>query len=502
MFLFSGSLSTRRKKRVDTQERSAWEALLEKVGQGLMVRTDSRSVQPGEVFVAVPGAAVDGARFIPDALARGAGYVVTAEPAEALPEEHRAKHVPHSRPALALGDLAAAFFHTKNLKLRLVGVTGTNGKTTTAYLLEHLLTAGGLKTGLMGTVAYRWPGFSLDARLTTPDCWTLHELLANMERSEVDAAVMEVSSHALDQHRVAGLRFDAAVFTNLSQDHLDYHHDMETYFRAKARLFTECPAPDKLAVINYDDPAGRRLLDMLPGAVGYGLTPAPDGVAALRGEILRHSVAGMTLRMTWGGRSWDLDTHLVGAHNAQNLLAAQAAALGLGLPQRELRKLADFTGVPGRLERVVNPFGLDIFVDYAHTPDALDKVQTALRELNPARLITVFGCGGNRDRAKRPLMAASVAKHADVAILTSDNPRHEPPLKIIEDAAPGLAGCPETHIEPDRAAALALAARLMQPGDVLLIAGKGHETYQQIGDERRHFNDVEVMSQALEENRR
>lgn len=479
-----------------------WEALTQKVGRGLMVCTDSRQVQPGDVFVAIPGTRVDGAQFIPQALERGAAYVVTSEPAEALPAEHRAKHVPHPVPAQALGALAAAYFHTAELKLRLVGVTGTNGKTTTAYLLEHLLTAKGLKTGLMGTVTCRWPGFSLESKQTTPDCWTLHELLSSMDRSGVDAAVMEVSSHALDQYRVAGLRFDAAAFTNLSQDHLDYHHDMEAYFQAKARLFTSCPASDKFVVLNYDDPAGRRLLTMLPGALGYGLTTPPENVTALHGKILRHSVTGMTLRMTWGNRCWELDAHLVGGHNAQNLLAAQGVALGLGLSPHDMRPLSDFTGVPGRLERVTNPYGLDIFVDYAHTPDALDKVLSALRELDFKRLLVVFGCGGDRDHAKRPLMAKAVAKYADVAILTSDNPRHESPVKIIEDARPGLEGCPETHIEPDRAAALFLAAQIMEPGDVLLVAGKGHETYQQIGDNRLHFNDVEAMTEALKEARR
>ncbi|WP_022661323.1 UDP-N-acetylmuramoyl-L-alanyl-D-glutamate--2,6-diaminopimelate ligase [Paucidesulfovibrio longus] len=483
---------------MSTPQEAAWSELLEAVARGLRVRTDSRKVLPGEVFVALPGSKVDGTDFIRAALERGAKYIVTQRDGQWTRGLDAALLV---RPdaAEALGELARAHFHADGQHLKLVAITGTNGKTTTAFIIEHLLAAVGLKAGLMGTVAYRWPGFSLDATLTTPDCWTLHELISNMARSDVDAVVMEASSHAIEQRRVAGLHFDVAVLTNVTQDHLDYHGDMESYFNAKAELFRARPKTDKTWVLNHDDPYGRRLLAEAPQALSYGLSEAPEGCNALRGEILTSSSAGLTLRMHHQGSTWEMSSPLIGRHNAQNLLAAQAVGLCLGLSQRDLRKLEDFAGVPGRLERVPNEHGLDIFVDYAHTPDALVNVLGALRELTRGRLLTLFGCGGNRDKTKRPLMAEAVAKYADVGVLTSDNPRHEDPLDIITDARPGLADCRLSIEEPDRYAAIVRAVGLMEPGDVLLVAGKGHENYQQIGDEKLPFSDVEAVGRALRE---
>ncbi|MDD4952775.1 MAG: UDP-N-acetylmuramoyl-L-alanyl-D-glutamate--2,6-diaminopimelate ligase, partial [Desulfovibrionaceae bacterium] len=408
----------------------------------------------------------------------------------------------------ALGRLAKAFFNTEESSLKLVGVTGTNGKTTVSYLVEHLLAASGLKVGVLGTVSYRWPGFSLNAKLTTPGCWMLHELLFNMEQSDVDAVVMEVSSHALDQNRVAGLAFDAAVLTNLTQDHLDYHKDMESYFRAKERLFRHCPKPDKTWIVNFNDPFGRRLLSNGRDQVlGFGLGEAGLGeVPVMQGEIVSSSARGLVLKTAYKGKTWEVESGLIGAHNASNILAAQAVAFSLGLNCRNTKRISEFKGVPGRLERVENPHGLDIFVDYAHTPDALANVQRSLRDITAKRLIVVFGCGGDRDRTKRPLMGQAVADYADVAVLTSDNPRHEDPLKIMAQARPGLTSSPRSGSmriveEPDRYAALVLAVGLMEPGDVLLVAGKGHETYQQIGDEFLPFSDVSALNRALEETR-
>lgn len=483
---------------MSTPEMAAWSELLAAVAKGLRVRTDSRKVLPGEVFAALSGSKVNGTDFIPAALERGAQYIVTQQNGS-WTDGHDAELLVRPDVAEALGELARAHFHADEQRLKLVGITGTNGKTTTAFIIEHLLSSVGLKTGLMGTVAYRWPGFSLDATLTTPDCWTLHELICNMARSDVDAVVMEASSHAIEQKRIAGLQFDVAVLTNVTQDHLDYHGDMESYFNAKAALFRERPKSDKAWVLNYDDPYGRRLIPEAPLAVPYGLGEAPEGCDALRGEILSSTSAGLSLRMHYQGASWELTSHLIGHHNAQNLLAAQAVGLCLGLNQRDLRKLEDFAGVPGRLERVPNAHGLDIFVDYAHTPDALINVLTAMRNLTRGRLLTIFGCGGDRDRTKRPLMAQAVARFADVGILTSDNPRHEDPLAIIADARPGLAGCTESMEEPDRYAAIVNAVQRMQPGDVLLVAGKGHENYQQIGDEKLPFSDVEAVGRAIRE---
>jgi len=498
MFLFSGSHKERRKTTMPTNDQTAWNEVLAAVAGGLRVRTDSRRVQPGEVFVALPGSNVDGARFIPAALEQGAKYIVTQQQGP-WTEGTDARLLVRPDAAEALGQLARAHFHADEQHLKLVGITGTNGKTTTAFIIEHLLAAVGLKAGLLGTVAYRWPGFSLDATLTTPDCWTLHELICNMARSDVDAVVMEASSHAIQQKRIAGLEFDVAVLTNVTQDHLDYHGDMEHYFNAKAELFRSQPRKDKVWVLDYDDPYGRRLLPEAPLALPYGLGQAPEGVDALRGEILSSTASGLSLRMHYQGSQWELHSDLIGRHNALNLLAAQAVGLCLGLCQRDLRKLEDFAGVPGRLERVPNAHGLDVFVDYAHTPDALVNVLSALREITTGRLLALFGCGGNRDRTKRPLMARAVSRLADVGILTSDNPRHEDPLEIIADARPGLADCPHTVEEPDRYAAIREAIRLMKPGDVLLVAGKGHETYQQVGDEKLPFSDVKAVARAIEE---
>ncbi|MGE4291284.1 MAG: UDP-N-acetylmuramoyl-L-alanyl-D-glutamate--2,6-diaminopimelate ligase [Desulfovibrio sp.] len=483
---------------MSTPEETAWAELLAAVTGGLRVRTDSRKVLDGEVFVALPGSKVAGMDFIPAALQRGAKYIV-AERDGGWTRDSDATLLVRPDAAEALGELARAHFHADDQHLKLVGITGTNGKTTTAFIIEHLLASAGLKAGLMGTVAYRWPGFSLDATLTTPDCWTLHELIHNMADSDVDAVVMEASSHSIEQKRIAGLRFDVAVLTNVTQDHLDYHGDMENYFNAKAELFRTRPNQDKTWVLNYDDPYGRRLLAEAPLALAYGLGEAPPDRDVLRGEILSSSSAGLSLRMHRQGATWELDSPLIGRHNAQNLLAAQAVGLCLGLGQRDLRRLESFAGVPGRLERVPNEHGLDVFVDYAHTPDALINVLTALHGLTRGRLLTLFGCGGNRDKTKRPLMAQAVARMADVGILTSDNPRHEDPLAIMADAKPGLAGCPQAIEEPDRYAAIVRAVGLMEPGDVLLVAGKGHENYQQIGDEKFPFSDVEAVGRAIQE---
>lgn len=497
MFLFSGSHKRSQEKMMHSDPTRSWSELLDLVRRGLMVRTDSRLVREGEVFVAVSGAKVDGADFIPAAIERGAKYIVTSQ-AERVSTDRDVRVILRPDVPSSLGELADAYFKTSQQHLKVVGITGTNGKTTTAFIIEHLLASAGLKVGVLGTVFYRWPGFSLDATLTTPDCWTLHELMANMEKSDVDAVIMEVSSHSIDQQRIAGLNFATAVLTNVTQDHLDYHGDMETYFRAKAKLFRELPSPTKTCIVNYDDPYGARLVKELPNVLGYGLNypkPVPN---CLVGRIKDSSSKGFTLDVRGPERHWSITTGLIGEHNAQNLLAAQGVALSLGLNPKEFQHLKTFPGVPGRLERVRNDRSLDIFVDYAHTPDALVNVQRTLRGLTTGRLITVFGCGGDRDRAKRPLMARAVARFSDVAVLTSDNPRHENPLDIMSDARPGLEGCPKIIEEQDRGTAIQMAVGLMRQNDVLLIAGKGHESYQQIGDMKIDFNDLAVTAAAVE----
>lgn len=477
--------------------------LVKLVRDGLMVRTDSRQVQDGECFVAMPGTAVRGIDYIPMALQKGAKYIVAPTDSRDLvapvaEEDAVVCYVDNT--AKALGDLARAFFKTDELDMKLVAITGTNGKTTTSYIIEHLLAAAGRKVGVLGTVTYRWPGFSIDAKLTTPDCWMVHELLANMAKADVDAVVMEVSSHALDQYRVWGLDFDVAVISNLTQDHLDYHGDMETYFQAKAKLFTEYPHLDKCCVINFDDPYCRRLLSECEVAIGYGFgDPGSSDKSTLRGRIVSCDRNGLKLECGFKGKTWEVESGLIGQHNAMNLLAAQAVGLCIGLNCKDMRKLSEFKGVPGRLERVENDHGLHVFVDYAHTPDALVNVQKALKSLDFERLITVFGCGGDRDRTKRPVMGRAVAEYADIAVLTSDNPRSEEPMDIMDDARPGLRNAPAVMENPDRQEAITMAVREMTRNDALLVAGKGHEDYQVLRDVTLHFSDVEAVQKAIEE---
>lgn len=498
MFLFSSSPKSA-KEHTGLMD---FAQLAKLVRKGLTVHTDSRLVKEGDCFVAMPGTKVRGIDYIPMALDNGAAYIVAHEADRELvaPVAEKTAAVCYvENTARALGELAAERFATHSLEMKTVAITGTNGKTTTSYIVEHLMASAGLIPGVLGTVSYRWPGFSVDARLTTPDCLMTHELLANMREADVDAVVMEVSSHALEQYRVAGIDFDVAVFTNLTQDHLDYHGSMESYFEAKAKLFTEYPAEGKCCVVNHDDHYGRRLLGMCENAIGFGLGEPVQDVPSLCGRIKESTVKGLVLECSWKGKTWEIRSPLVGEHNALNLLAAQAVGLCLGLSCRDFRKLDDFKGVPGRLERVENELGLDIFIDYAHTPDALVNVQGTLKTLDFSRLITVFGCGGDRDRTKRPLMAEAVARFADVAVLTSDNPRSEDPNAIMDDAEPGLEGCKHIIREADRTEAIRKAIAEMWPGDVLLIAGKGHESYQEINGERIDYHDSKAVMAAIAE---
>ena len=485
-----------------------FEALLHKVrSQHCDVAMDSRQVKSGDVFVAVPGVQADGTQYIPAAVAAGASMVVCRA---ACPESDAAAGagvtvVLHPDPREALWRLAEARYDTMSSGMRIIGVTGTNGKTTCAYLLEHLLSALGHKVGVLGTVNYRWPGHVEEAPLTTPDALRVHAMLAAMRADGVDVAVMEVSSHALEQHRVGGVPFAGAVFTNLTQDHLDFHTGMVSYFAAKAKLFTELPLADKVCAVNTDDTWGQALLERCPRVLSYGLKARP-GVRHLHGILRSMSTAGLHLEMELDGKRWELRSPLVGAFNASNLLAVQAAALELGVQPEGFRHLEDFYGVCGRLERVRNDKDMDIFVDYAHTPDALVNVLQALRGAGFERIITVFGCGGNRDRTKRPRMGQAVAQWSDVAVLTSDNPRNEDPQGIIADVLPGLqeegtndkGRAVEIHVEADRRAATRLALELARPGDAVLIAGKGHEDYQLIAGVKHFYSDQHTVRELLQ----
>ena len=479
-------------------------ALLETCRRGgVEVRSDSRAVARGDIFVAVPGVNEDGARFIPAAVEAGAAVVVCRPGG---PEQAAARNsvqaggcrvVHHDDPREVLWRLAEARWHTDDLHIKVLAVTGTNGKTTSTYLLERLFTDAGHKVGVLGTVSYRWPGHSEVAPLTTPDPLKVHSMLARMDAVGVDVAVMEVSSHAIDQQRVCGVPFAGAAFTNLTQDHLDFHKDMESYFKTKAKLFLELPKAEKAMAVNADDPWGRRLLELCPRALSFGLQQGPPRRRHLWGELLSAGTGGCHLRMHLEGRTWELRSPLVGAFNASNLLTVQALALETGLDPEQFTALESFTGVCGRLERVDNPQGLSVFVDYAHTPDALVNVLKALRGAGFKRIITVFGCGGNRDRSKRPLMGEAVARYADVAVLTSDNPRFEEPEAILQDVLPGLREAREVLVEVDRRAATAKALDMLDKDGALLIAGKGHEDYQIIQGVKHHYSDQEVVRELL-----
>ena len=474
------------------------EQLEQQVATGLLtLHIDSRKVKQGDVFIAIPGATVDGGKFIKNAIENGAAYIVCRD--ENIPADAAdAVFVVVDNPKETLGRLASARFGTANLNLKLVGVTGTNGKTTVTSILEYLFAEAGRKTGVIGTVAYRWPGTEIVANMTTPDCLKLHSLLSRMEAAGVENAFMEVSSHALDQNRAAGIRFAGGVLTNVTQDHLDYHGDMESYFEAKKKLFTTVPDEGKLGVVNIDDEYGKRLLPELSNGIGFTLNGVDvEGCRIMRGEVLESSVDGLKLRMSFEGNEWTIESPMVGMHNASNLLAAQAVGIGMGLTIDDMHALSGYAGVCGRLERIPTDKGIYAFVDYAHTPDALVNVLSALRKTGFERIITVFGCGGDRDRTKRPLMGAAVAQGTDVAVLTSDNPRTENPDAILEDVKPGLAECKEVLVEVDRKKALELAVSIAKPGDCILVAGKGHEDYQVIGTKKISFSDQAILKELL-----
>jgi UDP-N-acetylmuramoyl-L-alanyl-D-glutamate--2,6-diaminopimelate ligase len=472
----------------------------------------SREVVPGGLFVALKGQRTDGHLYLEASLDQGAAIIVTEQEAP-VPAGVTLVKVPHAR--LALAHLSAQFYDHPSRELTLVGITGTNGKTSTTYLLEAILSAAGHRVGVVGTVNYRVGGETWPAPVTTPESLDLQKLLMEMRRRGASHVFLEVSSHALDLRRVDRAAFAAGVFTNLSQDHLDYHRDLDDYFAAKARLFTEIlpngGASQTLAVLNLDDPRGQALRGTVKVPVlTYGCHPESQ----VRPRSHRFRRDGLSVRLTTPFGDLEIDSRLVGPFNLSNILAAAATALGLGLdPQAVAQGIASLRGVPGRLERFGPPAGPSIFVDYAHTPAAVTQALAALETLNFKRLLTVFGCGGDRDRSKRPLMGQAAGAGSQLVIVTSDNPRSEDPLAIIRQIEPGLkvAGlAPVTEtaarggargylVLPDRREAIRLAVRLAQPGDAVLVAGKGHENYQIWGSERRHFDDREEVAAALGE---
>jgi UDP-N-acetylmuramoyl-L-alanyl-D-glutamate--2,6-diaminopimelate ligase len=463
--------------------------------------SDSRRVQPGELFAVIAGASADGAAFVPQAVAAGAAALLCDRPLEtALPvllvDDVRRR----------LGPIAQRAFGEPTRTLKTAAVTGTNGKTTVSYLLEAVLTGAGARPALLGTVELRGPASARGAELTTPEA----DVIARFAREQLDAGathlVMEASSHALDQRRLAGIELEVAGFTNLTQDHLDYHGSMEAYGAAKERLFTEY-AP-RTSVVMVDQPFGRQLSRRAAGTL-LRASLQPQAEAELRALYYESTRAGIRARVDSPQGEIELVSPLFGAHNLENLLITLGMALGLGIaPAVIAAALGDARGAPGRMERVSTPHDLMVLVDYAHTPDALQRALAAVRPLTAGRLFVVCGCGGDRDRTKRAPMGEAAVRGADVAVLTSDNPRTEDPLRILtamEEGArragsalaePGAAGQGYVVIA-DRAQAIRAAIAAARPGDSVLLAGKGHETYQVIGREKRGFDDRVEAAQAL-----
>ena len=458
------------------------------------IEYDSRRVTEHSLFFAFPGSKTDGRQFAADALARGAIAVVSESPA---PPELAGRwiQVAHGRQTLSLA--ARNFFGRPDERLSLTGITGTNGKTTTAYLIDSILRAAGKTTAMIGTIEYHLAGRVLKAVNTTPESLDLMRLFSDLENAGGTHVTMEVSSHALALGRVYGLNFHTTVFSNLTRDHLDFHGDMENYFAAKQLLFTGAGgAPPSFAVLNRDDEWARRIKVNPPTELlWYGLGPE----AALRPRHIASGFSGLRFDLAYGKQRFPVESPLIGKINVYNVLAACATGLTYGLtPDVIARGIANLKAVPGRFERVDEGQPFVVVVDYAHTDDALRNVIAVARGLGPKRVITLFGCGGDRDRAKRPLMGQAVAEASDFVVLTSDNPRSEDPLTIMNDALVGIRRVDVPHVvEPDRAAAISRALHEAREGDLVILAGKGHETYQVLKDKTIAFDDRVVAREVL-----
>jgi UDP-N-acetylmuramoyl-L-alanyl-D-glutamate--2,6-diaminopimelate ligase len=481
---------------------------------------DSRAVKRGDIFFALPGTREDGHDFARQAVQQEAAAIVL-ERKIALPAGSTMIRVRNVRRTMGLW--AAKFFSYPSRQLVLVGVTGTNGKTTVTYLLESVFSSAGMIPGVIGTINYRYRDQTLPAHHTTPESIDLQDLLAKMTRLGVQSVAIEVSSHALELERVTGMEFDVALFTNLSRDHLDFHGDMEHYFLAKSRLFTDyLPASSKkkkVAVVHAGDSKGRELLDKALKAglqtLSYGRSDQWD----VHPLDVEESVDGLRGKIRLKNKEVGFSSHLIGAANLENILGVAGVGLALGLsPDVIVEGIGRLRSVPGRLEKIKNKLGISVFVDYAHTPDALERVLRSLRPLARGRLVALFGCGGDRDRGKRPLMGEIGARLSDWVVLTSDNPRSEEPMGIIEAIEGGLSKTGRQKfptsslnskienlksdrgyfVEPDRRSAIRLAFRLARAGDLILIAGKGHEDYQIVGSQRLHFDDREVAREELQ----
>jgi UDP-N-acetylmuramoyl-L-alanyl-D-glutamate--2,6-diaminopimelate ligase len=453
------------------------------------ITKDSRDVERGYLFFATSSSKA----FIHEALQKGASVIVSdAE----TPEAPCAIIVSDLR--VTLGKMVAKFYDFPSKKLHITGVTGTNGKTTTTYLIESMLRAWKKKPGVIGTISYRFDGKELKRPNTTPESTEIQKLLFDMTRAGVEYVAMEVSSHALDQRRVEGIDFDIAIFTNVTHDHLDYHGTPERYREAKKLLFhhylRESPKPSRYSILNLDDPmVGMFAVNGQATTLTYGIEHQGDAFPVWCEE----TAAGLRLGLSVLGREVEISSPMVGTFNVSNILAAVLFGYAVGMPLGAIRQgVQDLAGVPGRLERVINARGFHIFIDYAHTPDALEKTLKTVNNFRTNRVLLVFGCGGDRDKAKRPIMGSIASQNADFTIVTSDNPRTEEPKTIIEEVLPGLEGGSFRVVE-DRREAIAEILRMARPEDIIVVAGKGHEDYQIIGDTKYHFSDREVIEECL-----
>ncbi|MEL6157904.1 MAG: UDP-N-acetylmuramoyl-L-alanyl-D-glutamate--2,6-diaminopimelate ligase [Cyanobacteria bacterium J06623_5] len=467
--------------------------------------TNSQTIEPGMVFIGIPGTRVDGGEFWQSALEKGAiAALITPSALAAKPNSNSALVITADRTSRLCAEIAATFYEKPALAMNMIGVTGTNGKTTTTHLIEYFLNQASQKTAILGTLYTRWPGHEKTAVHTTPFSIDLQKSLASARAANCQNAVMETSSHALVQERVWGIPFEVAVFTNLTQDHLDYHKDLDDYFEAKALLF----GPEYLkgrAVINLKDTYGQKLIARVDAEQTWTYS-IEETSADLYTDHLSYGPTGVSGTMHTPVGKLDFTSPLVGQFNLENLLAAVGAALHLGVSLKTIvEALPGFAGVPGRMERVQasqqeKAQDISVIVDYAHTPDSLENALKAARPFISGQMICVFGCGGDRDRSKRPKMGRIAYEQADLAIVTSDNPRTEDPEQILQDVVAGIAGpLEDKQIICDRAEAIRCAILQAKPGDGIVIAGKGHEDYQILGTEKIHFDDREQSRMALNE---
>lgn len=494
------------------------------------IHSSAQDVKPGGLFIAIKGFKADGHDYIDQALANGAAAVVTSR--KIAEKNSHAIMVEVKNTRKAMSSIAARFYGNPSNSMVVTGITGTNGKTTTTWILESILKTAGHEVGVIGTVNFRYKGRIFDNPITTPESIDLHKILARMKEAGVTHVLMEVSSHAIDMHRVRDCLFDTAIFTNLTRDHLDYHKTMDAYFACKKRLFTRpngaagscCCAQKKLmSVINVNNAWGRELSALLSTETtitttsGNGSNESGNGEnpkSLLSTSEVEDSISGLKGNIHIGPDSFHFKSSLAGEFNLENIICAAGAAHALGISLKDIKKgIETCQGVPGRLERIDNSGERHIFVDYAHTPDALESILKTLKMRAPARIITLFGCGGDRDNSKRPVMGEIAACYSDIIVVTSDNPRSEDPGTIIMEIMAGVEKATAAQgsgadkdmkgkkviIEPDRAEALKKSIKLSQSGDIVIAAGKGHETYQIIHSGKIDFDDRLILKQALKD---